>query len=422
MPPPIDSTVLQYTSCGSICAKSLGTQQAEPSPPKKRKLMHTPDGFESSRRAAAKAPARKFASAFENTKRSKLSSKPMLARKLSPLPPPPVAGPSNRPISPPAVRLPPKQHSRIPVPRQPVSEPSLRPAQRRNASILAAHRVSAPVQPKVPAEPFSKGTLQQFQPVLPPPAPSKDPPRNLRPLQPPPVPAVGPAMPDASKLKTISTTRVAVAMDPRTESGTDELLGIYLEQNAASYVPPAERELQRGLGQSPEKASKAKSAKVHRGGLAERAQRIFAKHSTTLTLWYKDMELQAQRPQAHSRVTPDLCLRVAEVLHVSSVASLQRSQSVPRLCVARCTKAASGSAREEDVAVVLDFGNPGSAAARAHTLDDLKEGKGLQVWRPWNTTKIAEELPGESADTREAVFRLPPNCSILFCSRFRIVI
>ena len=53
-------------------------------------------------------------------------------------------------------------------------------------------------------------------------------------------------------------------MDPRTESGTNELLGIYLEQNAANHVPPAERELQRGLMQSPEKASKSKSAKFVR--------------------------------------------------------------------------------------------------------------------------------------------------------------
>ncbi|KAI0351605.1 hypothetical protein OH77DRAFT_1429427 [Trametes cingulata] len=390
-----------------------------PSPPKKRKLLHTPDGFQSTtKRAALKAPARKFASAFDDPKKSKMSSKLVAAPKVPrPLPPPPpVAGPSKRPASPSVPRVPLKHHSKIPV-LHPVDEPSSRSAQSRNASILAAHRIASPASPKALAKPLSKGTLQQFQPVLPPPAPSKDPPRNLRPLQPPPPPAIGPPLPDANKLKTILTTRVAVAMDPRTESGTDELLGIYLEQNAANYVPPAERELQRGLGQSPEKASKSKSAKFIRGGLAERAQRIFAKHNTTLTLWYKDMELQAQRPEAHAKVTPDLSLRIMEVLHVSSVASLQRSQSVPRLCVARCMKAPLGKARVEDVAVVLDFGNPGSAASRAHTLDEVVEGKGLQIWGPWCTTKIAEDLPGVG----EAIFRLPPNCSVMFCSRFRII-
>lgn len=83
-------------------------------------------------------------------------------------------------------------------------------------------------------------------------------------MQPPPQPTGGRPILDPTKMKTILTTRVAVAMDPRTESGTDELLGIYLEQNTGTHVPPAERELQRGLKQSPEKASKSKSAKFTR--------------------------------------------------------------------------------------------------------------------------------------------------------------
>ena len=81
---------------------------------------------------------------------------------------------------------------------------------------------------------------------------------------PPPPPRKGPSLLDASKLKTISTTRVALATDPRTESGTSEILALQLGQAVSSYVPPAQRELNRGLGQSPEKASKAKSAKYIR--------------------------------------------------------------------------------------------------------------------------------------------------------------
>ncbi|KAI0632884.1 hypothetical protein C8Q77DRAFT_1158334 [Trametes polyzona] len=389
---------------------------------KKRKLLHAPDGFESSKRSSGKAPARKFASAFNDPKRSKPSGKDTLKGIM---PPPAIAGPSKGPSASSSTRVPIIHPSRIPVAQQqPVAGPSSRLAsvQSRHAAILAAHRASLPAPPKAPSKPVLKGTLQQFQPILPPSAPPKDPPRKLRPIQPPPPPVVGRPKPDPSKLKTILTTRLAIAMDPRTESGTEELLGIYLDQSAASYVPPAERELQRGLGQSPEKASKSKSAKFVRGGLAERAQRIFAKHNTTLALWYKDMDLQTRRPQAHSRIAPDLTLRIVEILHVSSVASLQRSQSVPRLCIARCHERTAAALDEalEDVAVVLDFGNPGSIAAKAHTLDDVKAGRDLHVWRPWNVMRTAGEPPPGSSDPPASLFRLPPRCSMLFCSRFRI--
>ncbi|KAI8972548.1 hypothetical protein BD414DRAFT_581222 [Trametes punicea] len=393
-------------------------QLTGPPPAKKRKLMHVPDGFEDSKRSNGRAAARKFASAFDDHRKSKLSAGDTLGRLQTRLGLPPVAGPSRDPGQATAAsRVPITRVSKIPVLQHPVAGPSSRPLQSRNASILAAHRISSPAPERSRAKkPVSKGTLQQFQPVLP---PSKDPPRNLRPLQPPPPPAVGSPGPDPSKMKTISTTRVAVAMDPRMESGTDELLGIYLEQRAGNYVPPAERELQRGLGQSPEKASKSKSAKFVRGGLAERAQHVYARHNTTLTLWYKDMELQEQRPQAHSRLAPDVSLTIVEVLHTTSVATLQRSQSVPRLCVARCLKTTQGKTEEEGVVAVLDFGNSGSASARAHTLDDIKEGKHLHVWRPWNTISAGGDSLARSGAATS--LQLPRDCAILFCTRFRII-
>ncbi|KAI0830171.1 hypothetical protein BC628DRAFT_1408335 [Trametes gibbosa] len=393
---------------------------------KKRKLMHAPDGFESSKRAVGKAPARKFASAFDDPKRSKSSTtKETLARNVHRLPQPPVAGSSKPHLLPSSALIPITRPSRLPVAQPPVADPSSRPVsvQSRHAAILSAHRIVSPAPPKLPAKPLSKGTLRQFQPVLPIPTSSKDPPRNMRPLQPPPPPPViGPPKQDPSKLKTILTTRLAVALDPWTENGTDELLSIYFEQNAGTYVPPAERELQRGLKQSPEKASKSKSAKFIRGGLAQRAQRVFAKHNTTLALWYKDMELQAQRPQVHSRVSPDLCVRIVEVLHISSVASLQRSQSVPRLCVARCSRESPGNPREpEEIGVVLDFGSPGSSAAKAHTLDDVKAERELQLWRPWNLTQVAKAPVTDLGNLAMRPFQLPLGYSILFCARFRIM-
>ncbi len=281
-------------------------------------------------------------------------------------------------------------------------------------------------------KPVLKASIQDFRPPPPrPPAGPAKPGRSISAIQPPPPPPPrkGPPLPDASKLKTISTTRMALATDPRTESGTSEILALQLGQ-VSSYVPPAQRELNRGLGQSPEKASKAKAAKyircaclatslevtlltAFRGGLAERAQRLFSQQNTGLTLWYKDMELQVQRPQAHTRVAPDLCLRIFEVAHVTSIASLQRSQNVPRLSIVKCAKIVEGRTTG-DLIVLLDFGGPGSASAKAHTLDEVKEGRDLQIWAPWNSSDSgAEELRRFGA--------LPRDDTTLFCTRFRIV-
>lgn len=75
---------------------------------------------------------------------------------------------------------------------------------------------------------------------------------------PPPLPLPAP-LPTPSKMKTISTTRVALATDPRTESGSSELFSLFLRhqnQNLGGkvYGDSVERELGRGLEVSPEKA------------------------------------------------------------------------------------------------------------------------------------------------------------------------
>ena len=289
--------------------------------------------------------------------------------------------------------------------------------------------------PRAHTKPVSRSRFQKLQPPAPPPLPEPiKPTRRITLMKPPPPPVPprkGPPLPDVGKLKTISTTRVAVALDPRTESGTDELMALHLEQNASTYVPPAERELIRGLGQSTEKASKAKTAKfgrydshlsivvydakvvVYSGGLAERAKCLFSEQRTALALWYKDMALQASRPQTYARLPPDLYLRIVQVLHVTSIVSLQRSQNVPRLCIVRCTKVI----RERttgNLTVLLDFGGLGSTAGQAHTLDEIKEGRDVHVWRPWNTSQMDEEqMRRHGAPPRDG--------STLFCTRFRII-
>ncbi|RPD60757.1 hypothetical protein L227DRAFT_525326 [Lentinus tigrinus ALCF2SS1-6] len=405
------------------------------SPVKKRKIMHAPEGFESARRdtGRAQAPARKFTSAFDDPKRSKLTPKDSPLR--VPRPPAPVesvpqAGPSKK--APLRVLRPPALPDSNPTRPGPAEEPasdtphsrsktSFRPgapsfAFSSGATTKFTLKGSDLGSPRARGKSVSRAGLQKLQPPAPPPIPEPvKPARTLNVMKPPPLPPykTGPLLPDASKLKTISTTRVAVTMDPRTESGTEELMALHLERDAPTYIPPAERELNRGLGQSPEKASKAKTAKFCRGGLAERAKYLFSEQHTALALWYKDMTLQASRPQTHTRVAPDLCLRILSVLHVASIVSLQRSQNVPRLCIVRCAKVIRGRTTG-DLTVLLDFGGPGSSAGKTHTLDEIKEGKDVHIWRPWKSSQVdEEEMRRHGAPPRDG--------STLFCTRFRIV-
>ncbi len=86
---------------------------------------------------------------------------------------------------------------------------------------------------------------------------------TLRSLPPPPTnPASRPPPSDPTTMKTILTTHVAQATDPRTENGVIQLMSIFLPQNG--YMSPMEREMRRGLEQSPEKNGKGKVAKYLR--------------------------------------------------------------------------------------------------------------------------------------------------------------
>ncbi|KAI0744715.1 hypothetical protein C8Q76DRAFT_789207 [Earliella scabrosa] len=404
-----------------------------PSPQKKRKLMHIADGFGSTRRATGRSsgPAPKFTSAFDDPRRSKLTSIHSPLR--VPRPPPPLF--SNPPSGsskdtalrvlrpPPTPPAPPQAPEAGPSKPQPARNTSARPlkppsfASPSGSGTKFTLKGALPASPRSSTKPVSKVNIQRFQPALPVPPPAPDPVKPVRSINalqppPPPLPRKGPPQLDADKLKTISTTRVAVAMDPRTESGTDELLALHIEQNASTYVPPLERELNRGLGQSPEKASKKKGGKFVRGGLADRAQHLFAKQNTVQTLWYKEMALQGSRPTTTRRVAPDLSVRILAVSHTTSISSLQRSQNIPRLCVVRCAKIIKGRATGE-LTVVLDFGSPGSLAEKAHTLEEVKEGKEVHVWRPWNSSQAdAEEMFRHGVPPRDG--------STIFCTRFRL--
>ena len=65
------------------------------------------------------------------------------------------------------------------------------------------------------------------------------------------------------EMKTISTTRVARATDPMTDSGHAELLSIFL-RDQHHLVSSYDRELNRGIFSSPEKGVKGKGPRFLR--------------------------------------------------------------------------------------------------------------------------------------------------------------
>lgn len=250
--------------------------------------MHVPDGFGNTKRTTGNAgPAPKFTSAFSDPKKSKLTPKGVPLRA-----PPLIVKPPTTTVQIEQLKQPRARPAPQPDPEQPQAGPSRLPP----TAITAKEKQYPGVKPRTFAldmGPTTKFTLkphisglspqkdmsspvrakkvmsiQQIQPKLPAP-PQPDPTKPMRTLKelqppPPPPPRVGPPIPVGRKLKTLSTTRLALMLDPQTESGMEELMALHMGQNASTYVTPAQRELNRGLGQSPEKASKKKKAKFIR--------------------------------------------------------------------------------------------------------------------------------------------------------------
>ena len=250
--------------------------------------MREPDGFALPKRPTVMTapPIPKFASGFGDTRKAKLTpkdaplrvppppvahtaipseaghSKPLTHHPLPiPIPPPPLqpqAGPSKIPLKGKPLRV-------LKPPSFPIlAGPSTKFSLNINSSKASPQKGMSPTHVQKPVM-----SIAQLQPKIaealinPEPTKAK---RSLTELQPPPPPPprVGPQIRPGRKVTTISSTRVALTLDPTTESGMEELMALHMEQNPSTYVSPAQRELNRGLGQSPEKATKKKKAKFLR--------------------------------------------------------------------------------------------------------------------------------------------------------------
>lgn len=218
--------------------------------------MTEPDGFVTTKAPQKAFPVNQFVSAFdgalqdnhETTRLEKLKSLESRAAALKN----PAANrssngqPSRRPLQ--SLKPPPR-----PLRVQPEAGPSnsrnIRPLTSLIPAVHASQTAASSSKPK---------PVHNLLPIARHAGPTTPKPTKvLRPLKPPAFP-LNPSRPDVSKMKSLSETNAAKSTNPFTEQGSLNLLAMVAKTTAANYVLPVDRELRRGLVQSPEKGSKAK--------------------------------------------------------------------------------------------------------------------------------------------------------------------
>ncbi|PCH43037.1 hypothetical protein WOLCODRAFT_153089 [Wolfiporia cocos MD-104 SS10] len=233
----------------------------------------------------------------------------------------------------------------------------------------------------------------------------------------------------AHKLKSIFETNVARATDINSEHGAAELLGLYLQQHGHGHVDPLEREIQRGLGQSPEKKAKTtKNERYFRGGFAEQAKIRFSQGQTALALWQASLELE-MRPASGRRPPSDMRLRVSTVLYTSSHADCQRPAHAPCLALVRGLAKTKGGGGEAMVTALLNFDGTVRPGVRFNDLTEVQAERDICLFRPWVEIDVAQghanELPllvGPLRDLLDVhVKDFGERGRVLFCTRFWIV-
>ncbi|KAH9834408.1 uncharacterized protein C8Q71DRAFT_768573 [Rhodofomes roseus] len=385
--------------------------------PAKRPRLELPDGFAKASTPAKKATPLKFVSAFETQPPRAKPTKIVKAKAGVPpsdLPRPPKQGTPAKNTG---------ASSSKPTSLRVLKPPAPPQAPKSAAADSPSKNVSA-LRARPPPPPPQKGANEQLtsirhlqpRPVTPPPKHSQ----HLKSIAPPPLPVAGPSRLSASDLKTIFTTNVALATDIRSESGQAEVLSMYLQQHGHGFVDPTERELQRGLEQSPEKLSKhTKNAKFARGGLADRAKIQFKHRQTSLSLWQASLELELR---ANRRPTPDMRLRVTSILYAATETDHLRASHPPCLTLLRCS--IMPEFRQEETMLLLNFdAASGASALRFQKPGDLQVGREVFLWKPWYSV-----IPPPEVCRRLAVLNQQDQDSsegqtadlgtVLFCTRF----
>ncbi|KAF8911333.1 hypothetical protein CPB85DRAFT_650225 [Mucidula mucida] len=238
---------------------------------------------------------------------------------------------------------------------------------------------TTPAQPRHPA-PFPLDLSTQSTDTRPPPvlvAPTATPTK----LKAVPVPRVTPHTPP-KRLRTISTTRVALATDLSTEAGSSEVASVFLRNQYANHTQ--DHEQTRGLEQSPQKSG----SKYIRNGFGSTAATVLSQSRTSLVLWESEL-----RNLSLSKMKPEIRFQIAEITHIPSPSS---SPSTPGIALCHNLMFDShrfplSSSPPKLVTLLLSFAshpNPLTTPVRNPTL--FAVGCQVWVWKPFQV--VAGEM------------------------------
>ncbi|KAF9269676.1 hypothetical protein L218DRAFT_283305 [Marasmius fiardii PR-910] len=422
-------------------------QHPEESPLKRKKVeIAGPDGFSKSKSVAKLRPRTSistFQSAFDTGPDSggiqpKSTSKPRSRASVAPLQVNSEGGTStSNTVS------------------STISEPASKPANGSTLSLPAINSPAGHVKPISKALPSSK-PLQVAKPpqfqiiksattleaslrptpkmkVLPPPIMSTLPPnlpsKQLKTLAPPalsiaetsalnqkPIPRflrIRPATPPPEKpMKTIGTTRVALATDISSD-GAAELASILLQQHHVEGESDGHQvpESKWGLQVSPQKGRQNVHGpgvnKFIREGLAAQASSILSHLDTSLALWSKEISMQFSALSGGSLTSssrlpkPDLRLQIVRIIHTPPPSTPSIS-SIPGVAICRRevpskiapfpleTRSQHASHTEyQYILTLLSFAaHPSPSGTAIRNPVHFKDDKEIWVWKPWRTVSI----------------------------------
>ncbi|KAF9645658.1 hypothetical protein BDM02DRAFT_3271567 [Thelephora ganbajun] len=165
---------------------------------------------------------------------------------------------------------------------------------------------------------------------------------------------------------TISSTRIATAMDPSTEAGNLEVTTLFMDR--FGYKGLAGPEPMRGLEVSPEKGSR-RARKFVRGGMAEHTKTFYSRQETSDSLWQTEL-------QSLPNAKPDLRIHSTEILTTTPQSVLLKGAIRQRGC------------GDQETRVMLPLVVEPS----------LRIANGVEVFQPWSTIG-----------------------DVIFCTRYRIM-
>ena len=121
------------------------------------------------------------------------------------------------------------------------------------------------------------------------------------------------------------------------------------------------------------------------GGLAQRAQALLNRSSTSNTLWRQEIEPFMAHP---SRLQADLRVRVRCVIKVSRAANVH-SRSLGSIRSILCECEDLGSSDTPKRRVLFSFSGSDSFSSLFKDKETLHEGSELLIWEPWEDVQTS---------------------------------